>query len=294
MICSVMFLTVLCAGCTSMNKTPDASELKLLEVDDSAMTSSEPDYEFVQTTKVFETPREPMREDSEVKKKSKASFNDEELIIIDKQSKDVAETIKTKLPQEAEKTPEKIISALKPAAASVDMAVKDRTANILVADFNAGNKPNKLGGDFGSWDKDPNDKTQYCNMSFDDKVARGGKGYSLSLDYKVDSPNPAYNGIWMKLNGLDASKFTNLVFYIKGNPGKKFTDRFKIELKNKNEVGKCMVTGITSDWQKITIPLKDIKDITDLSSLTEFVIVFDDINATEKTGSINIDDICFE
>jgi hypothetical protein len=167
-------------------------------------------------------------------------------------------------------------------------------AQLVVDDFSSGTKPNKMGGDFGSWNKDPNDLTQYCNMSFDTTVKHGNAGYSLRLEYTVDSPNPAYNGFWMKLNNLDATKYKNLVFYVKGDPEKNFTSQFKVELKNKSETGSYLVTGLTEAWQKITIPLKKVEGLTDLSGLDEFVIVFDDTNATEKTGAINIDDIYFE
>jgi len=37
---------------------------------------------------------------------------------------------------------------------------------LVVADFDTGDKPNNLGGDFGAWDKDPNDESQGCQLSF--------------------------------------------------------------------------------------------------------------------------------
>lgn len=167
-------------------------------------------------------------------------------------------------------------------------------APLVVDDFDSGSKPNKLGGDFGSWDKDPNDQTQGCQISFDSTVKHGDAGYGLKVDYDVESPNPAYNGFWMKLNNLDASKYKTLSFYAKGDSEKGFTSQFKVELKNKNEVGKYMVTGLTDQWQKISIPLDKFRGLNDKTGLTEFVIVFDDINATEKYGALYVDDIDFE
>src|SRR3989338_6354852 len=78
-------------------------------------------------------------------------------------------------------------------------APSSAAAMLLVDDFDRGEKPNALGGDFGSWDKDPSDPTQRCVIAFDKANAFGNAGYSLRLDYDVDSPNPAYNGFWMKL-----------------------------------------------------------------------------------------------
>ena len=83
-------------------------------------------------------------------------------------------------------------AATAPAAASAN--------ELVIADFDTGDKPNNIGGDFGGWDKDPNDESQGCQMSFDTDDSQGdSSGYSIRLDYDVDSPNPAYNGFWMKL-----------------------------------------------------------------------------------------------
>src|SRR5512140_2383796 len=89
---------------------------------------------------------------------------------------------------------------------------------LVIADFDTGDKPNNIGGDFGGWDKDPNDESQGCQMSFDTDDSQGDPaGYSIRLDYDVDSPNPAYNGFWMKLNGEDATPYNTLNFYVKGD-----------------------------------------------------------------------------
>ena len=169
-----------------------------------------------------------------------------------------------------------------------------QAAPLVVDDFDSGSKPNKLGGDFGSWDKDPNDQTQGCQISFDSTTKHGDEGYAIKIDYDVESPNPAYNGFWMKLNNLDASQYKTLSFWVKGDPEKGFTSQFKTELKNKNEVGKYMVTGVTDQWQKISVPVDKFRGLNDKTGLTEFVLVFDDINSTEKYGAIYIDNIVFE
>ena len=165
-------------------------------------------------------------------------------------------------------------------------------ADLLVADFDSGTKPCNIGGDFGAWDKDPADFSQGCTDSFDPIEKVGDKGFSVKLEYDVDSPNPAYNGFWLKLNDLDAGKFKNISFNIKGDPEVGYTTVFKVELKNgKREVGKFYVTGIDDSWQTITIPLKNFSGIVDFSELAEFVIVFEDRMATNKDGIIYIDEI---
>lgn len=166
---------------------------------------------------------------------------------------------------------------------------------LVIADFNSGDKPNNIGGDFGTWDKDPNDETQYSQMAFEGEDALGeAAGYCIRLDYDVDSPNPAYNGFWMKLNGEDATAYNAVNFYVRGDAEKPFTKRLKIELKDmSNQPSPYIITGITDKWQKFTIPFEKFRKVKDWTAMNEFVVVFDDINSNPKVGTIYIDQIYF-
>ncbi len=164
--------------------------------------------------------------------------------------------------------------------------------DLVIADFDTGEKPNNIGGDFGAWNKDPDDETQSCNMSFEQEDALGDKvGYSVRLDYDVDSPNAAYNGLWMKLKGLDATAYNTLSFYIKGDAKAGYTKRVKIELKDGKATSGYIVSGITDAWQKVSIPFEKFRRISDWAALNEFVVVFDDVNSQPKAGTIYIDQI---
>jgi len=168
-------------------------------------------------------------------------------------------------------------------------------ATLVIADFDTGDKPNNVGGDFGAWDKDPNDTTQGCKINFNPDTKHGDKGFAVQVDYDVDSPNPAYNGVWMKLNSADGTQYDKVTFWIKGDEVAGFSPKMKLELKNdKGEVGKYVVSNITKDWQEVSIPLSSFGGLTDKSSLSEFVIVFDDMTcAAKKQGTVYIDDIAF-
>ena len=174
-------------------------------------------------------------------------------------------------------------------------AAAPATNELVIADFDTGDKPNNIGGDFGGWDKDPNDESQGTQMSFDTDDSQGdATGYSIRLDYDVDSPNPAYNGFWMKLNGEDATAYNTLNFYVKGDAKAGYTKRFKIELKDMtNKPSAYIVSGVTDQWQKISIPFDKFRRIENWNSLNELVFVFDDINSSPKTGSILLDQITF-
>lgn len=166
---------------------------------------------------------------------------------------------------------------------------------LIVADFDTGDKPNNIGGDFGTWDKDPNDETQSSQMAFEADDALGDPaGYAIRLDYDVDSPNPAYNGFWMKLNGEDATAYNTLTFYMRGDTTGNFTKRVKVELKDmSNKPSPYIVTGLTDKWQKFSIPFEKFRRVTDWTDMNEFVVVFDDINSNPKSGTIFVDQVAF-
>lgn len=163
---------------------------------------------------------------------------------------------------------------------------------LVVADFNSGEKPSNLGGNFGSWNRDPSDPTQFCKEAFDNVTRHGESGFAMKLNYCVDSPNPAYNGFWLMLPNLDATKYDTLSMWIKGDAQAGYTTVLKLELKNSaKQVGRYYISNITDQWQKISVPLSDFKGLVDKTGLTELVIVFEDRMATNKKGTVYIDDI---
>jgi hypothetical protein len=170
----------------------------------------------------------------------------------------------------------------------------DSVTQLMVADFNSGTKPNNIGGDFGCWIKDPNDPMQGCIESFDRANRYGSAGYALRLIYSVDSKNPAFGGLWMRLQNLDATKFDALRFRVRGDPAMGYTSVFKVELKDAmDQSSHYYVRGVTDQWQDIVIPLKDMQGMANLVRLKEFVLVFEDATATSKKGVIYLDDVRF-
>lgn len=166
---------------------------------------------------------------------------------------------------------------------------------LVVADFNSGAKPNNIGGDFGCWIKDPVDPMQGCLESFDHANRYGSSGYGLRIIYSVDSAKPAYGGLWMRLENLDATSFDRLAFRVKGDAGMGYTKVFKVELKDAmDQPSHYYVNGLTDQWQDVVIPLKDFQGMVNFRRLKEFVITFEDTTATAKKGVIYIDDVRFK
>ncbi len=192
---------------------------------------------------------------------------------------------------EAQMTPEEKASSPLPVMSKPSSV----SPELVIADFNSGDKPNNLGGDFGGWDKDPNDDTQGCKATLVSDDASGDmEGFALRLDYDVDSPSPAYNGFWMKLENVNAVHYDTLSFYIRG-ASKRFTKRMKVEFKTPDKRSSSFfISGISADWQKIEIPLKRFKGIKNWGSVTELILVFDDVNTAPKKGTLLVDQIVLE
>jgi hypothetical protein len=198
--------------------------------------------------------------------------------------KDITESAPAKTAEAPAGEPIKVVTPSEPKPAEV----------LMLADFDSGEKPNNVGGNFGSWNKDPSDPTQWCKESFDNATRHSDKGFAMRLDYSVDSPNTAYNGFWMMLPNLDASKYDTLNLWVKGDDKAGYTTVFKLELKNASkQVGRYYVSSVTNEWKQVSIPLSEFKGLIDRSNLTEFVVVFEDRMATNKKGVIYIDDITF-
>jgi len=166
----------------------------------------------------------------------------------------------------------------------------------VIADFDSGQPVNNLGQKIEIWLRgDGSDPTQTCQMTFVKDDALGNpNGQSLRLDYDVDSPNPAYNGVRTDLNHFDATKFKTLNFYVKGDAKKGFPSKMKIELIGPDKrPSPHIIEGITSEWQLITIPLDEFMLIQDWSILEKFVVVFADIVSDPKVGTLYIDQVYF-
>jgi len=179
---------------------------------------------------------------------------------------------------------------------------------LLLDDFNDGSLINNLGGSGGGWGSLPPNNlatgtfiTRVYNTNLDN--VKGRAGFSLELIYDV-SNSESSSGYFSKLEGKDLSKFKYLSFWVKGIKGGEF---FKIELKNNGTdtdrnkaavyVTDYLDSGVTTQWQKVVIPLDAFANIDDWTSMNEFVVVFENYQSTVNGSLLNsiiyIDDILF-
>ena len=168
-----------------------------------------------------------------------------------------------------------------------------KEGKILVNDFNRKENYNNLDGPFGSWNIFYSDPEQHCKDELTSVERIGDEGYGLKLDYDVDSHYSAYNGFFTNLMGIDVSDYKYLVFSVKGDKNSGFTNKINLELKNRAQIGKAAIDGITDEWKRMVVPLNKFSGINSFKDMKELVIVFSDINVTKKEGVIYIDDIYF-
>ena len=162
--------------------------------------------------------------------------------------------------------------------------------------------PNNLGGGFGAFSPKAEEATFITVETIDDKVKQGAEGSSMRLDYNVGKPG-AFNGFWMKLgpedvgNNFDATAFTKMTFWVKGDSAAGIPAKVKVELKgDAGPIGRYYMSGIKDEWTKIEVPLKDIaSQNVDIKTLNEVVFVFENAQAAPGVkGTLWIDDIVFE
>lgn len=185
---------------------------------------------------------------------------------------------------------------------------------LLVDDFNdsaAIEMKNRLNVKINAWKNDPDDESQWCKISREDKVFVGKSGNSMKIDYNIASNKTtyvepragispderglhsvAYNGFVIEFDSMDLSSYKYLVFSAKGDEEKGFTRSFKLELKNKERSASVIFDKLTSRWQKFFIPLDQFSSVIDLKDTRSIVFVFDQ-NVTKRQGVFYVDDIYF-
>lgn len=171
------------------------------------------------------------------------------------------------------------------------------------------NKWNCVTGVFGST-LTSTTQPGYCTKSWD------ATGQALKLDYDVRN-STSFSGYSSQMGGgslTSPTAYTAVSFLVKGAVGGEF---FKIQLKNNSTtsyadtastyyrnlssvyVTDYLTGGVTTGWQKVTIPFHAFANLDGFSSMKEFVIVFEGDQSRANgiatpQGTIYIDNIQFE
>ena len=146
-------------------------------------------------------------------------------------------------------------------------------------------------GLFSVSSKNPMDDDQWIKVDWDSDDARGNaEGKSLRLDYDVDSNEPAKATFWLRLKEHDLTGFDTLHISLKGSDGTR--GNVTVQFVDSNyRMSPYVIGHIGSQWKEYQIPLKRFNRIRDWSSMQEFDIVIDDMNAIPKEGPLWVDEI---
>ena len=180
----------------------------------------------------------------------------------------------------------------------LDVSAQTQSNKIIVDDFEKPGKKNSLGFDFGAFAD--GESLGYCYIFFVEDKSKDlaeKKGYSLYIQFDTTKKG-AYGGYWTDLRHLNLEDFNYLSFYLKGVKG---GEKFKVGLRGKMDasyetkilINEILGKDVTTEWEKVKIPLKRFEAISDWRDVNMFSINFENAFGSGK-GAIMIDDIAFE
>ena len=159
-------------------------------------------------------------------------------------------------------------------------------SRIVVDDFEASRDMiNAVGGAYTIWTRDPNDADTVIKASVE-SAPSGSR--ALRIDYDVESTQPAFGGVTIGLNGVNASGCNLLRFRMRGAGG-----RLKIELHGRGGSGAAYIECDPDErWRTVELPFIDFGGmITDWGQMREIIIVFEDRSVRPQCGTLWIDDL---
>ena len=168
----------------------------------------------------------------------------------------------------------------------------------MLNDFEKSKNDNSLQTHFGAFAD--SEQLGYCYLFYvrntQQEISEGNE-YSLHIKWDT-SRKGSYAGCWADLNHLNLVSFNYLTFYVKGLKG---GEKFKVGLRGKKDsdsetkipINDVLTRGVTTEWQRVVIPLKQFKNIELWSDVNIFSISFEHLFESGK-GAILIDEIAFE
>jgi len=160
----------------------------------------------------------------------------------------------------------------------------------IVADFDSCTGVNRLGGLMGAAYNAPDSLEEIY-------VREPERGCVARLEYQIEE----WSAFWIKLQGVDLSLYSQLVFDIRADPEAGVPGQIKVELKraNNREVSITYISDITAEWQTVTLNLRDFgptgytAQLSSLSAMEELVFTFE-AKQSGATGVVYLDNVGFK
>lgn len=129
--------------------------------------------------------------------------------------------------------------------------------------------------------------------TFHNKIVYALNHGPIRLKYNLDYPYPPVKTFSLSVNRVNAAKYKNLQFSIRGLE-EGYPGIVRIEVKNaRHEVSSMFIEDVNLDWQNLSIPLEKFTEISDWSSIAEVSFILESWNIEKKKGIVLIDDVCF-
>ncbi|ODS36940.1 MAG: hypothetical protein A7315_04445 [Candidatus Altiarchaeales archaeon WOR_SM1_79] len=170
---------------------------------------------------------------------------------------------------------------------------------VILDDFEDTLSTNDFFGDSGVWHY-PNQSVAKVNWSFYNGTYHGESGQSLKLEYNLTFSGSAGGYWWMFTyniidpdNPYDLSEFDYLKFWIKGDSSEGHTNKFYIELVDKDwNTDIVEITNVTTGWQQKEIDLTQLTNVN-WTKMRHLAVKLESNHITNKTGVLYFDDVTF-
>ena len=114
----------------------------------------------------------------------------------------------------------------------------------------------------------------------------------IRMPYNLSYPYPSVKTFSITVPNMDARKYKNLSFTVRGIEGQ--PGMVRVEVRNqRNETASVFVQDIGREWKEKSIPIEKFDGITDWTSVSEILFVLESWNAKTQKGVLLIDDVCF-
>lgn len=176
---------------------------------------------------------------------------------------------------------------------------QDATAinRMLVDDFGHSAR-NALGRNSGAF-SDP-DGLGYCYVFVTQETEKASRSKNRSLYIKWDTTKlGSWGGYWTDVGHAKVQGAEKLVFSLKGlRGGERFTIGIRGEVQSGTHESKLFVQdvlpgGVTTEWQKVVVPLRRFGAMQKWRSIAVISLNFENQSGSDR-GAILIDDISFE
>jgi hypothetical protein len=126
-----------------------------------------------------------------------------------------------------------------------------------------------------------------------DKIIYALNKGPIRINYNLNYPYPPVKSFALSVPRIQAGKFKNLQFSIRGLE-EGYPGIMRVEIRNnKNEIASVIVDQVDLHWKKVSVPFEDFKGISDWTKVDEVSFILESWNAKKQKGIILIDDICF-